>query len=112
MDERVAQVRERVSAAGRPEPVLDVLVQSVQLGRPARERAVALVEEAAAKGADWFDVDDVLEAPFFLFAETADEAVDVLEQRSARWGVTSWSTHAPSADALAEVVAAYRSRRG
>ena len=32
--------------------------------------------------------------------------------RSARWGVTSWSTHAPSADAMAEVVAAYRSRRG
>ena len=112
VDERVAQVRERVSAAGRPEPVIDVLVQSVLLGRPARARAVALVEEAAAEGADWFDVDDVLEAPFFLFAETAEEAVDLLESRSARWGVTSWSTHAPSADAMAQVVAAYRSRRG
>ena len=88
-----------------------MLVQSVQLGRPARECAAAMVDEAAAEGADWFDVDDVLEAPFFLFAETADEAVDLLERRTARWGVTSWSTHAPSADAMTEVVKAYRSRR-
>ncbi len=112
VDERVAQVRERVSAEGRPQPVLDVLVQNVVLGRRARESAASMVEEAAADGADWFDVDDVLEAPFFLFAETAEEAVDLLESRSARWGVTSWSTHAPSADAMAEVVAAYRARRG
>jgi len=112
VDERVAEVREQAGAAGRPDPVLDVLVQSVQLGRDPREAATELVAQAAAERADWFDVEEVLATPFFLFAETPADAVDELLQRSERWGVTSWSTHAPSADAMVEVVAAYQERTG
>jgi probable F420-dependent oxidoreductase len=110
VDERVAQVREQAQAAGRPEPVLDVLVQSVQLGRDPREAATELVAGAAAEGADWFDVEEVLRTPFFLFAASAQDAAEEVARRSERWGITSWSTHAPSAAAMTEVVAAYRSR--
>jgi len=112
VEQVVAEVREQAGAAGRPDPVLDVLVQSVQLGRDPREAATELVAQAAAERADWFDVEEVLATPFFLFAETPADAVDELLQRSERWGVTSWSTHAPSADAMVEVVAAYQERTG
>jgi hypothetical protein len=38
-----------------------------------------------------------------LFARTAADAAEELERRRERWGFTSITTFAPSAEALAEV---------
>jgi hypothetical protein len=69
---------------------------------------VAWPPEAAAGGAPAPPPDALLASPFLLVARTADEAAATLRERAARWGITSWSTHAPSGEAFAEVVRAVR----
>jgi probable F420-dependent oxidoreductase len=107
-DDRVALVREKAGEAGR-EPELDVLVQQVVVGRDPAEVAAEQAAEASEEGQGWITADLLLDSPFVLFAESAQAAADELRSRSERWGVRWWSTHWPSRDALAEVVAAARS---
>lgn len=108
VDERVGQVRAWAAGAGRPEPALDVLVQRVVLGRDPREWAEELAAEMAGGDAPGLSADALLASPFLLAARTAGEAADLLRERARRWGIASWSTHAPSGEALAEVAAAHR----
>lgn len=50
----------------------------------------------------------LLDTPFALFAATPENAAAELRRRAQRWGVRSWSTHAPWGPALAEVAGAVR----
>ena len=106
-DQRVDLVRRRAAEHGR-DPELDVLLQSVVLDRDPSEAAAAMAREAARTGSPSLTAELLLDSPFVLFADSAQDAAREIARRSARWGVTSWSTHAPSADALAAVAAAYR----
>ncbi len=108
VDERVGQVRAWAAEAGRPAPVLDVLVQRVVLGRDPLGWAEEMAAEMADGGAAGPSAQALLESPFLLAAATAEEAAATLRERAARWGIASWSTHAPSGEAFAEVVRAVR----
>lgn len=106
-DDRVALVRSVAQEAGRS-PELDVLVQQVVVGRDPAEVAAEQAAEAAEEGQGWITAELLLDSPFVLFAESAGAAADELRRRQRRWGVSWWSTHWPSRDALAEVIAAVR----
>jgi probable F420-dependent oxidoreductase len=108
-DERVAMVRE-VAAAHDRSPELDVLLQQVVVDADPEEAAAEAVRAAAAQGMDWLTPELVLDTPFALFAATPQDAAAELVARARRWGVRSWSTHAPWGPALAQVAAAVRER--
>jgi probable F420-dependent oxidoreductase len=108
-DARVGLVRE-VAAAHDRAPELDVLLQQVVLDADPEETATAASREAAEHGMDWLTPELLLDTPFVLFAETAEDAAAELSRRERRWGVRSWSTHAPWGPALARVAAAARNR--
>lgn len=66
---------------------------------------------ATGRTASTSDVDPaelLLDTPFVLFAASAEDAAAELERRKRRWGVRSWSTHAPWGPALARAAAAVR----
>jgi probable F420-dependent oxidoreductase len=106
-DERVGLVRE-VAAAHEREPELDVLLQQVELDADPEEAAAAASREAAQHGMDWLVPELLLDTPFVLYATSAEDAAAELARRERRWGVRSWSTHAPWGPALARVAAAAR----
>ena len=106
-DARVRLVREVAAAHGRA-PELDVLLQQVVLDADPEETATAASREAAEHEMDWLTPELLLDTPFVLFAGTAEEAAAELVRRERRWGVRSWSTHAPWGPALARVAAAAR----
>ena len=106
-DERVGLVREVAAAHGR-DPELDALLQQVVLDADPEETAVAAAREAAQHGMDWLVPELLLDTPFVLFAASAQDAAAELARRKRRWGVRSWSTHAPWGPALARVAAAAR----
>jgi len=108
VDERVSQVRRVAAGQGRGEPVLDALVQEVSLSQDPERAAEQVCQGARKRGSDWFTPQMLLTSPFFLFSTSAAAAASELVRRSQRWGITSWSTHGPSADALLQVAAAYR----
>lgn len=110
-DGRVGLVREVAGAHGR-DPELDVLLQQVVVDTDPEEAADRAAREAAGHGMDWFTPRLLLDSPFVLFAATPEDAAAELRRRSARWGVRSWSTHAPWGPALARVAAAVRARGG
>ena len=110
VDERVAEVRHGAAAAGRPEPVLDALVQRVEIVDDTEARAAEMASDARDGGSDWFTSEMLLASPFYLFCRSAQDGADELVRRAERWGITSWSTHGPSADAMMQVAAAHRSR--
>jgi probable F420-dependent oxidoreductase len=107
-DERIGLVREVAAAHGRA-PELDVLLQQVVLDPDPEESATAASREAAEHGMDWLVPELLLDTPFVLFAASAEDAAAELIRRERRWGVRSWSTHAPWGPALARVAAAARS---
>ena len=100
-------MREVAAAHGR-DPELDVLLQQVVLDADPEETAVAASREAAQHGMDWLVPELLLDTPFVLFAASAQDAAAELARRERRWGVRSWSTHAPWGPALARVAAAAR----
>jgi len=106
-DERVGLVREVAAAHGRA-PELDVLLQQVVLDADPEETATVAAREAAQHGMDWLTPELLLDTPFVLFAASAEDAAAELARRERRWGVRSWSTHAPWGPALARVAAASR----
>jgi probable F420-dependent oxidoreductase len=108
-DARVGLVREVAAAHGRA-PELDVLLQQVVLDADPEETATAASREAAEHGMDWLTPELLLDTPFVLFAGTAEDAAAELARRERRWGVRSWSTHAPWGPALARVAAAARNQ--
>ena len=110
-DERVAMVREVAAGHGRA-PELDVLLQQVVVDTDPEKAATEAVREATDHGMDWLTPELLLDSPFVLFAATPEEAAAELARRSERWGVRSWSTHAPWGPALAQVVTAVRARGG
>jgi hypothetical protein len=59
---------------------------------------------------DWLTPELLLDTPFVLFAASPEDAAAELARRTDRWGVRSWSTHAPWGPALAHVATAVRSR--
>lgn len=77
----------------------DVLLQTVELGRDPLLAAKAFV----AREGDDEDPRVLAESPCVLFAKTASDAAAELERRRRRWGFTSFTTFAPSLDALAEI---------
>ena len=107
-DARVQLAREAAAAHGRA-PELDVLLQQVVLDADPEETATAASREAAEHGMDWLTPELLLDTPFVLFAGTAEDAAAELARQERRWGVRSWSTHAPWGPALARVAAAARS---
>jgi probable F420-dependent oxidoreductase len=107
-DDRVGLVREVAAAYGR-DPELDVLLQQVVLDADPEETAAGAAREAAQHGMDWLTPQLLLDTPFVLFAASAEDAAAQLARRERRWGVRSWSTHAPWGPALARVAAASRS---
>lgn len=109
-DERVGLVREVAAAHGRA-PELDVLLQEVVVDTDPEEAASGAAREAVDRGMDWFTPELLLDTPFVLFAASPDDAAAELARRADRWGVRSWSTHAPWGPALAQVATAVRSRR-
>jgi probable F420-dependent oxidoreductase len=95
-DELVAFVRQRVN--GR-HVESDVLLQAVELGRDPMQAAKSAVERD-------FESENphvLAESPCVLFARTAAEAAAEIERRRERWGFTSFTTFAASAEALAQV---------
>lgn len=108
VDRRVAEVRQGAAEAGRPEPVLDALVQRVEIGDDPAARVAEVVSEAHDRGSDWVTAEMLSASPFYLFCRSAREGADELARRAGRWGITSWSTHGPSADAMMQVAAAHR----
>jgi probable F420-dependent oxidoreductase len=108
-DARVGLIREVAAAHGRA-PELDVLLQQVVLDADPEETATAASREAAEHGMGWLTPELLLDTPFVLFAGTAEDAAAELARRERRWGVRSWSTHAPWGPALARVAAAARNQ--
>jgi probable F420-dependent oxidoreductase len=108
-DERVELVRQVAAAHGRS-PELDALLQQVVVDTDPEKAAAEAVREAAGHAMDWFTPELLLDSPFVLFAASAEAAAAELERRARRWGVRSWSTHAPWGPALAQVAAAVRTR--
>jgi probable F420-dependent oxidoreductase len=106
-DERVALVREVAATHGRT-PELDVLLQQVVVDTDPEKAATEAAREATGHGMDWFTPALLLESPFVLFAATPEDAAAELVGRAQRWGVRSWSTHAPWGPALSQVATAVR----
>ena len=86
-----------------------MLLQQVVLDADPEEIAATAAREAAEHGMDWLTPQLLLDTPFVLFAASAEDAAAELARRERRWGVRSWSTHAPWGPALARVAAAARS---
>jgi probable F420-dependent oxidoreductase len=99
--ERVDDVRRQ--AGGRPYRS-DVLLQKVVLGRDPGEAAAEIAAETPG-----LTVEAILDTPFALFARDAEHAADELRRRQDLYGFDGVTTHQPSMEALAEVMAAYRS---
>jgi alkanesulfonate monooxygenase SsuD/methylene tetrahydromethanopterin reductase-like flavin-dependent oxidoreductase (luciferase family) len=106
-DDRVALVR-AVAGAHDRDPELDVLLQQVVVDTDPEKAATEAAREAVGHGMDWFTPELLLGSPFVLFAASPEEAAAELMSRAQRWGVCSWSTHAPWGPALAQVAAAVR----
>jgi probable F420-dependent oxidoreductase len=102
-DDRVAEVR--VRADGRPYRS-DALLQVVGIGRDPALAAAEMADEHP-----WLSAEQVLDTPFVLLAHDAEDAVDQLLARQARYGFDSVTTHQPNLEALGVVIAHYRSRR-
>jgi probable F420-dependent oxidoreductase len=106
-DERLGLVRDVAAAHGRA-PELDVLLQQVVVDKDPERAATEASRAAAGQGMDWLTPQVLLDTPFVLFAASPEDAAAELRARVERWGVRSWSTHAPWGPALARVAAAVR----
>jgi probable F420-dependent oxidoreductase len=104
-DERVQLVHDVAATHGRS-PELDVLLQQVVVDAEPEQAAAAAAREVAEQGMDWLTPELLLDTPFVLYAASPEEGAAELLQRAERWGVRSWSTHAPWGAALARVAAA------
>ena len=99
--ERVALVRRiRSEAGGRPYGS-DALLQVVARGRDPTDAARELVADPPD-----LDVENVLVSPFVLLARTAEEAAAELVRRHETYGSDSFTTHQPSLEPMAKVIAA------
>lgn len=83
----------------------DVLLQAVELGKDPLAGARAW----NARHGDTEDPEILAESPCVLFARTAAQAAAEVERRRRRWGFTSLTTFAASADGLAAVLRELRS---
>jgi probable F420-dependent oxidoreductase len=110
-DDRVGMVREAAATHGRA-PELDALLQQVVVDADPEQAATTAARQAAEHGMDWFTPQLLLDSPFVLFAASPEDAAAELRRRTQRWGVRSWSTHAPWGPALARVAAAARDTEG
>jgi probable F420-dependent oxidoreductase len=108
-DARVALIRE-VAAAHDRSPGLDVLLQQVVVDTDPGAAAATAAREAAGHGMDWLTPELLLDTPFVLYAASPEDAAAELTRRVERWGVRSWTTHAPWGPAMARVASAMRSR--
>lgn len=103
-DERVARVREIRAEAGLAQDGFDVLLQQVVVDADPEQVAT----EISAQVDGVMTPAQLLDSPFVLLAASAGDAATELLNRSRRWGISSWCTHAPSGAALAEVIKAVR----
>ena len=76
-----------------------MLLQAVELGRDPLPTAKAYIEREGESE----DVGVLAESPCVLFARTAADAAAEIQRRRERWGFTSFTTFARSAEALAAV---------
>ena len=100
----VAAVREQ--AGGRVYRS-DGLLQLVVIDRDPSDVAAEM-----ATAAPQLSASEILDSPFVLLARTAEDAADELEHRQREFGLDRVTTHQPSMEALGQVIAAYRARRG
>jgi hypothetical protein len=85
-------------------PVVDALLQRVVVDRPPEQAAAEMATETGGR----FSVEELLDTPFLLLAENPAAGAAELLRRSQRYGITSWMTHAPSAQQFAAVLRAWR----
>lgn len=111
--ERVAALAGLLAGAGpgadpsRPsvrQIVVDALLQRVVVDRPPEQAAAAMAAESGGR----FTEEELLDTPFLLLAPDPATAAAELLSRSQRYGITSWMTHAPSAEAFASMLRALR----
>jgi probable F420-dependent oxidoreductase len=81
----------------------DALLQKVVINRDPEEAAAEIVA-----GAPGLTVEQVLDTPFALFARDANDAAAELRRRREVYGFDGVTTHQSEMDALAEVMAVYR----
>jgi probable F420-dependent oxidoreductase len=99
IDERVDLVHATAAAAGRT-PVLEALVQHLEITEDAEQAASRLAERV-----DGLDPGDVLAAPYALVG-TVDELVAELRRHRERWGFERFVVRAPSCQDAAAVLSA------
>lgn len=83
-----------------PEPVVDVLLQRVEVSRPAEESARLIAQELQGR----LSTEQLLDTPFLLLADSPEAGAAELLRRAAAYGVTSWMTQAGSGPGLAAVL--------
>jgi probable F420-dependent oxidoreductase len=101
--ETAARVGEVRQAAGERSYRSDVLLQAVVLGRDPEDAAAQI-----AAGAPGLTVEQLLDTPFVLLAQDADQAAAELRRRQQTYGFDSVTTHRPNLEALGEAIAACR----
>jgi probable F420-dependent oxidoreductase len=95
----VDRVHDLRAAVGQRRLRTDLLLQMVVLGRAPEAAAQSIVAESPE-----LDVDLLLDSPFVLLAETAEEAAAELDRRRQALDVVSVTTHQPYLEPLGEVI--------
>ena len=101
--------RSEFSAAAFDEKI-EVLDRALGAGDGGPERAILAFHAGSADGLpsepdqSWTSPETMLESPYGLFGD-ADQMVDTLHERRARWGLTYWSCWEEDLDLLAPVIA-------
>jgi probable F420-dependent oxidoreductase len=80
--------------------VVDALLQRVVVDRAPERAAAELAQELGGR----LGVEELLDTPFVLLAPDPAAGAQELLARAARYGITSWMTHAASTAALASVL--------
>jgi probable F420-dependent oxidoreductase len=109
-DGRLALLRKLIAEerpADAAPPVVDALLQQVVVDRPPEQAAGEFAALFRSVGRE-VDVAELLDSPFVLYAASPEDAAAELVRRRDRYGITSWSTHSASGEALSEVAAQFR----
>jgi probable F420-dependent oxidoreductase len=96
LDQQVARIR--AAAPASDAPVLDALVQHVEI----TDDRVAVATRLAGR-VEGVTPDDVLASPYTLIG-TDDEIVEELHEHGRRWGITSYVVRAGALDSVAPLI--------
>jgi len=96
IDRRIELVHQTAQAAGRS-PVIEVMVQQVELTDDAEAAARVLADQVGS-----LTVEDALDAPF-VWMGTAEEIATQIRTYRERWGITRYAVREPAIDAVGQV---------